>query len=113
MLLGFTAGFVDVVGFVALFGLFTAHVTGNFVLIGAELASASPRGVLGKVLALPVFVCAVALTRLAAAWIARDGRGLARPLLIAQAALLAVFMAAGLAVSRGSKGTMSRTGRDG
>jgi len=37
----FSAGFVDTVAFIALFGLFTAHVTGNFVLIGSELAHPS------------------------------------------------------------------------
>ena len=61
-LLSFVAGYVDTVGFVALFGLFTAHVTGNFVLIGASFVTADHAGVLAKLLALPVFIVAVALT---------------------------------------------------
>jgi uncharacterized membrane protein YoaK (UPF0700 family) len=31
-------GYVDTAGFLALQGLFTAHVTGNFVTLGASLA---------------------------------------------------------------------------
>jgi uncharacterized membrane protein YoaK (UPF0700 family) len=49
VLLAFTAGYVDTVGFVGLFGLFTAHVTGNFVLIGSEIAKPTS-GVLIKFL---------------------------------------------------------------
>ena len=65
-LLGFTAGYVDTVCFVALFGLFTAHVTGNFVLIGAEIAHPMQGGVLMKLLAFPAFIVAVAVARLVA-----------------------------------------------
>lgn len=61
--LAFVAGFVDAAAFIALTGLFTAHVTGNFVLIGAELV-ASSTGVLAKLLALPVFMGAVAGARI-------------------------------------------------
>jgi uncharacterized membrane protein YoaK (UPF0700 family) len=39
-LLSFTGGFVDTTGFLGLQGLFTAHVTGNFVTLGATLVSA-------------------------------------------------------------------------
>ena len=35
---GFAAGFVDTLGFVALFSFFTAHVTGSFVVLGSELS---------------------------------------------------------------------------
>lgn len=94
-LLAFVAGYVDVVGFAALFGLFTAHVTGNFVMIGLELAG-SGEGVLAKLLALPVFVLAVASTKLAVAVLARHGVAPLRPLLLAQAVLLLAFMVAGL-----------------
>lgn len=97
-LLAFTAGFVDTAGFVALFGLFTAHVTGNFVLIGATLA-AGGSGILAKLLALPTFVVAVALSRAFVLRRERRGAGAARSLLAAQALLLALFLAVGLAAA--------------
>ena len=37
VLLSLNAGYVDTAGFVALQGLFTAHVTGNFVTFGAAM----------------------------------------------------------------------------
>jgi uncharacterized membrane protein YoaK (UPF0700 family) len=47
----------------ALQGLFTAHVTGNFVTLGASLALGTS-GALSKLLALPVFCMVVVLSRL-------------------------------------------------
>lgn len=40
-LLTFNGGYVDTAGFLALQGLFTAHVTGNFVTLGATLVAGS------------------------------------------------------------------------
>jgi uncharacterized membrane protein YoaK (UPF0700 family) len=62
--LGCVAGYVDTLGFIALFGLFTAHVTGNFVLIGAGLADPSHVSILLKFLAFPAFILGVAAARL-------------------------------------------------
>ncbi|MES2071406.1 MAG: YoaK family protein [Pseudomonadota bacterium] len=92
--LGFTAGYVDTVGFVALFGLFTAHVTGNFVLIGSELARPS-HGVLIKFLAFPAFIGAVALTRMVVLWLERSGKTPLRSVVAMQIAFLLAFMVLG------------------
>ena len=63
-LLSFNGGYVDTAGYIALQGLFTAHVTGNFVTIGSALVFGSS-GVIAKLLALPVFCAITIITRLA------------------------------------------------
>ena len=94
----FTAGFVDTTGFIALFGLFTAHVTGNFVLIGASLAEFHD-GIIAKLLALPVFIIVVVAAHLYVIRQQRRERDAAGVLMIAECVFLAAFMAAGLAAS--------------
>jgi uncharacterized membrane protein YoaK (UPF0700 family) len=63
LVLSFNAGYVDTAGFLALQGLFTAHVTGNFVTLGASLALGTS-GAVAKLLALPVFCVVVIAARL-------------------------------------------------
>jgi uncharacterized membrane protein YoaK (UPF0700 family) len=96
--LGFVAGFVDAFGFLALFGLFTAHITGNLILIGAELVDPDPR-VLAKLLAVPAFMVSVVAVRLVVLACEIRARPPLRTLLLLQAALLAAFLVAGLAAS--------------
>lgn len=95
--LAFVAGFVDTCGFVALLGLFSAHVTGNFVLLGASLIQPHA-GVLAKLLALPIFVAAVAGTRL---FLNKFGvtRAAVDGVLAAELAFLGLFLAAGVAAT--------------
>lgn len=93
--LAFVAGFVDTVGFIGLFGLFTAHVTGNFVLIGASIAG-SATGVFAKLLALPIFIGVVAITALYARHCERTSRAAAPAVLSAQLVLLGGFLGAGV-----------------
>ena len=97
-LAAFTGGFIDTVGFVGLFGLFTAHVTGNFVLIGAAIVT-HHSGIIAKLLALPTFILAVALTSLFLRHCRKRERPAVRPLLIVQALLLTAFMVAGLTLA--------------
>src|ERR1700745_96164 len=82
-LLAFTAGFVDTCGFILLLGLFTAHVTGNFVLIGATLAAPRP-GILAKLLAFPTFILVVAITQWFLHCCKRSGRDPTLPVLVGE-----------------------------
>lgn len=90
------AGFVDTLSFVALFGLFTAHVTGNFVLIGAGVAGFG-RGVLLKLIVFPAFVAGVVLSSLLVRSLSgRHARQGARVLHAVQAVLMFGFCLAGV-----------------
>ncbi|MGB9214692.1 MAG: DUF1275 family protein, partial [Pseudolabrys sp.] len=97
-LLSFNGGFVDTVGFLGLSGLFVAHITGNFVTLGAALVLGS-HGILNKILALPEFVAVIALARLAGGVSRRRGWPALRIMLTTEVILLAAFF--GLAVTFG------------
>lgn len=94
-LLSFVAGFVDVVGFISLFGLFTAHVTGNFIMIGVQLTGNS-EGLATKLLALPTFVVAVAITRLVEKRLTQRQRPAEPVLLAIECVFLLLFASVGL-----------------
>jgi uncharacterized membrane protein YoaK (UPF0700 family) len=97
-LLAFNGGFVDAAGYLGLQGLFTAHVTGNFVTLGAALVLGS-HGIIAKIVALPEFVVVIALARLAGAALRARKLPVLRVLLSAEAVLLLAFF--GAAVSFG------------
>ena len=79
-LLSFNAGYVDTAGFLALQGLFTAHVTGNFVTLGATLVHGSS-GAIAKLLALPTFCLVVMAARLLRHGLQHFDVAVVRPLL--------------------------------
>lgn len=90
------AGFVDTLSFVALFGLFTAHVTGNFVLIGAGVAGFG-RGVLLKLIVFPAFIGGVVVSSLLVRSLSeRHERQGARLLHSMQAVLMFCYCVAGV-----------------
>ncbi|QET05797.1 MULTISPECIES: YoaK family protein [Cupriavidus] len=99
----FVAGFIDVIGFIALAGLFTAHVTGNLIMIGVASVGHAESLAL-KVLALPTFVVAVALVRITEKRLAARQPHAVAMLVAIECLLLALFAVAGIALT-GSTGT--------
>lgn len=88
-LLSFNGGYVDTAGFVALHGLFTAHVTGNFVTLGATFVFGTA-GAVAKLLALPVFCLMVMLAGAMSYRLSEAGAPVLRVMLGAQALVLAL-----------------------
>jgi uncharacterized membrane protein YoaK (UPF0700 family) len=60
--LSWVAGYIDAAGFLKLNGLFTVHLTGNFVVAGIQIAGVSEALVWVRLAVIPVFIAAVILT---------------------------------------------------
>jgi uncharacterized membrane protein YoaK (UPF0700 family) len=80
-LLSIIAGMVDLTGFLTLGNVFTAHITGNLVVIAALVVRGGKMN-LAQVLAIQVFIFAVAATWLLARASGKRGPNLARLLLL-------------------------------
>ena len=97
--LGFVAGSMDAFGFIALYGLLPAHVTGNLVLLAVNLAQGQ-HGVGMKLAALPIFAFGVA----ASAWfigvLRERDRDAFLPAMSLQAGLIAACLVISLALPR-------------
>ena len=70
--LSLIAGSVDAITFLGLGGLFTAHITGNLVILAAHLVSGG-NAEWAPILSVPVFVAVLGLTRLLASKVEEAG----------------------------------------
>ena len=100
-LLSIIAGMVDVIGFLS-FKLFTAHITGNLVVIAALLVRGGPPNI-AQILAVPVFMAAVGAVWLIAKALGRRGPALALSLLSVQALLLVCVLILSVAYDPAAK----------
>ncbi len=98
--LSLIAGSTDTIGFLGLNGLFTAHITGNLVVLAAHVVNGDP-AVLSYLLAVPVFMLVLLLTRLFASRLERTGVATLPPLLLLELLLLVSFL--GCSVARGQR----------
>jgi uncharacterized membrane protein YoaK (UPF0700 family) len=98
-LLSWVAGFVDTSAFIILFGIFTAHVTGNIALAGSSFVSEDAETTTTRLLMLPTFILTVALTSLLARYARSKRWSVFAVLLTAEAVALGVFLIVGTQLS--------------
>ena len=93
--LSMTAGSVDLIGFLAFGGLFTAHITGNIVILAAHYITGGFSRI-GPLIAVPVFIAVLGTV----IWLFEDKpkHQTLRALLILHAALLTGFFAVSAAL---------------
>ncbi|MGM8885352.1 YoaK family protein [Psychrobacter sp. 1U2] len=94
ILLTVVGGAIDTIGFITLFGFFTAHVTGNLVLAGSGLVKGED-GLWIKLASVPLFILTVVITKIYIDKSKQQQRVLSH-LLLAEALFLTAFMIAGL-----------------
>ena len=85
------AGATDSIGFLGLNGLFTAHITGNIVILAARIIAGNP-AIISYILSVPVFMVVLFLTRLLASGLERAEISTLRPLLLLQLIFLGAFL---------------------
>lgn len=93
ILLTLVGGAINTIGFVALLGFFTNHVTGNLVMAGAGMVK-DDKGLWIKLGALPVFIITVMITQRIIHL--RQGQHILSQLLFAEVAFLTAFMISAL-----------------
>jgi uncharacterized membrane protein YoaK (UPF0700 family) len=103
--LAFTAGFADASSFVGADGIFCAHVTGNFVVLAADLARHARADEWLKLATFPIFVVSVLTT----SWVYRRsyaelGQATARRLLALEATLFGAAAAVGMVAPASAPG---------
>jgi uncharacterized membrane protein YoaK (UPF0700 family) len=101
LVLGLIAGSLDIIGFLGLNGLFTAHITGNLVILAAHIVAGGEAS-LALIISVPVFIVALAGTRLMAEGLARARIAPLRALLLLQFVLLCAFLGICMAHSHAS-----------
>ena len=85
------AGSTDIIGFLGLNGLFTAHITGNIVVLAAHIVAGDPT-IFSYILSVPIFMLVLILTRLLAGGLERSGVSTLAPLLLLQLIFLVAFL---------------------
>lgn len=94
--LSLTAGSLDVITYLGLGGLFTAHITGNLVILAAHVAGGGAAE-LAAMLSVPVFVLVLGLAKVLAGGLESIGYDSLRPLLLLQFLFLAAFLSLAVA----------------
>ncbi len=95
--LGFVAGFIDIFGFMAWYGLLAAHVTGNLIFLAVDIARGQYQLVM-KLLALPIFAVSVGIGAWFIASLRERGRHPFIPMILLQSVATGLCLIAVLAL---------------